>query len=143
MCHFTVCLRGEAWSQGEIKFPAFFPPPRRKGQKVWIDSCFPFTFIFWDPRKAVSLGLGGQAGLATARFLSAAPLTPADLSIGMLLAVPVTPYSTSYSSTRLPRGLFSSTITGINGPITLLYFTDEGGHSREIEGNGTRRTRAR
>lgn len=35
----------EAWSQGEIKFPPFFPPPHRKGQKVWIDSCFPFTFI--------------------------------------------------------------------------------------------------
>lgn len=34
----------EAWSQGEIKFPPFFPP-HGKGQKVWIDSCFPFTFI--------------------------------------------------------------------------------------------------
>lgn len=141
MCHFTVCPKREARSQGEIKFPPSFPHllvvrDRRSG----LTRASP-SRSSWDPRKAVSLGLRGQAGLATARFLSEAPLS--ELPIGMLLAVPVTPVLDELQPTRLLyAACFRRRSWGINGPITLLYFSDEGA-SRETEGNGTMPNRAR
>lgn len=43
-------------------------------------------------------------------------------------------HDTMLDELRLLRGLFSPTISGMNGPITLLYFSDED-TSREKERN--------
>lgn len=86
----------------------------------------------WDPHKAVSLGLKGQA---SQRWDFSSKPYSLSVSIGMLLAVSVTHHTRrTIGKWRVsPTSLFSSTISGMNGPITLLYFSGER-ISREIKG---------